>query len=93
MRLSSFDRLAGRPSATWAEDDARRRAGGRRRNRLQVGQRYYRAGFPAVIWSVVAVYRDAQGVEHAILADEARRLENKTLSVAVLLDRSRYRLI
>lgn len=67
--------------------------GHRYRARLQVGQRLHRVGLPAVIWRVVRVYRDATGVEHATLADEARHLDEKTLSALVLLDQSRYRLI
>ena len=63
------------------------------RGRLAVGQRLHRVGLPAVVWRVVRVYRDAQGVEHATLADEAQHLDEKTLSALVLLDRSRYRLI
>jgi hypothetical protein len=42
---------------------------------------------------VVTVYRDAQGVEHAALTNEARRRDRKTLSAAALQDRTRYRLI
>lgn len=60
---------------------------------LQVGQRYHRVGLPTVIWTVVRVYRDAQGVDHARLANPAGRLDEKTLSATVLLDRSRYRLV
>jgi hypothetical protein len=63
------------------------------RGRLAVGQRLHRVGLPAVVWRVVRVYRDAQGVEHATLSDETQHLDEKTLSALVLLDRSRYRLI
>ncbi len=47
----------------------------------------------AAIWQAMSVYRDAQGLEHATLMDEAGRLDKKTLSASVLLDRSQYRLI
>ncbi len=61
--------------------------------RIQIGQRFYRVGYTAVIWQAMSVYRDAQGLEHATLVDEAGRLDKKTLSASVLLDRSQYRLI
>jgi hypothetical protein len=41
----------------------------------------------------MSVYRDAQGIEHATLVDEAGRLDKKTLSASVLLNRLHYRLI
>ncbi len=63
------------------------------RYRIEIGQRFYRVGYAAVIWRAMSVYRDDLGLEHATLADEAGRLDEKTLSASVLLDRSRYRLI
>ncbi len=63
------------------------------RYRIKIGQRFHRVGYTAVIWQAMSVYRDAQGLEHATLMDEAGRLDKKTLSASVLLDRSRYRLI
>jgi KaiC/GvpD/RAD55 family RecA-like ATPase len=63
------------------------------RYRIKIGQRFYRVGYTAVIWQAMSVYRDAQGLEHATLMDEAGRLDKKTLSASVLLDRSQYRLI
>ncbi len=63
------------------------------RYRIQIGQRFHRVGYTAVIWQAMSVYRDAQGLEHATLMDEAGRLDKKTLSASVLLDRSQYRLI
>ncbi len=63
------------------------------RYRIKVGQRFYRVGYTAVIWQAMSIYRDAQGLEHATLMDEAGRLDKKTLSASVLLDRSQYRLI
>ena len=63
------------------------------RYRITIGQRFYRVGYTAVIWQAMSVYRDTQGLEHASLMDEAGRLDKKTLSASVLLDRSRYRLI
>ena len=86
MRLSIFNRFRSRPRTTWVESPSSGSG-------LQVGQRYHRVGLPTVVWSVVKVYRDVRGVEHATLAPDARRLETKTLSAAALLDRSRYRLI
>ncbi len=61
--------------------------------RIQVGQRFHRVGLTAVVFRVISVYRDAQGLEHATLMDEGRRLDKKTLSASVLLDRTQYRLI
>ena len=61
--------------------------------RLKAGQRFHRTGFPAVIWRVVTVYHDHQGLEHATLEDEGRRLDEKTLSASALFDRSQYRLV
>ncbi len=61
--------------------------------RIKVGQRFYRVGYTAVTWRAMSVYRDAQGLEHATLVDEARRRDKKTLSASVLLDRSQYQLI
>ncbi len=61
--------------------------------RIKIGQRFNRVGYTAVIWQAMLVYRDAQGLEHATLMDEAGRADKKTLSASVLLDRSQYRLI
>ncbi len=61
--------------------------------RIKIGQRFNRVGYTAVIWQAMSVYRDTQGLEHATLVDEAGRLDKKTLSASVLLDRSQYRLI
>ncbi len=63
------------------------------RNRIQVGQRFHRAGYTGVVWRATSIYFDAQGLEHVNLVDEAGRLDEKTLSASVLLDRSHYRLI
>ncbi len=63
------------------------------RYRIKIGQRFYRVGYTAVIWQAMSVYRDTQGLEHATLVDKAGRLDKKTLSASVLLDRSQYRLI
>ena len=60
---------------------------------IKIGQRFHQVGYTAVIWQAMSVYRDAQGLEHATLMDEAGRLDKKTLSASVLLDRSQYRLI
>ncbi len=60
---------------------------------IKIGQRFHQVGYTAVIWQARLVYRDAQGIEHATLMDEAGRLDKKTLSASVLLDRSQYRLI
>ncbi len=61
--------------------------------RIKIGQRFYRVGYTAVTWQAMSVYRDAQGLEHATLMDEAGRLDKKTLSASVLLNRLQYRLI
>ncbi len=63
------------------------------RYRIKMGQRFHRVGYTAVVWQVVSVYRDSQGLEHASLVDETGRLDEKTLSASVLLDRTQYRLI
>jgi hypothetical protein len=63
------------------------------RYRIKIGQRFHRVGYTAVVWRAISIYRDAQGLEHATLMDEAGRLDEKTLSASVLLDRSQYRLI
>ncbi len=61
--------------------------------RIKIGQRFHQVGYyTAVTWQAMSVYRDAQGVEHAILM-EAGHLGKRTLSASVLLDRSQYRLI
>jgi hypothetical protein len=62
-------------------------------NRIKIGQRFHRVGYTAVIWQAMSVYSDAQGLEHATLMDEAGRLDKKTLSASVLLNRLQYRLI
>ena len=62
-------------------------------HRLEVGQRFHRVGLTYVVWRVARVYRDGQGVEHAILASNRRDLDPKTLSAAVLLDSKQYRLL
>ncbi len=61
--------------------------------RIKIGQRFHRVGYISAIWQAMSVYRDAQGLEHATLMDEAGRLDKRTLSASVLLDRSQYRLI
>ena len=63
------------------------------RYRIKVGQRFQRAGYTGVVWRATAIYFDALGLEHVNLVDEAGRLDEKTLSASVLLDRSHYRLI
>ncbi len=60
--------------------------------RIKIGQRFHQVSYTAVTWQAMSVYRDAQGHEHATLVDKAGRLEKKTLSASVLLDRSKYRL-
>lgn len=80
-------------AASWHESDGVLERFPTRRVGLQVGQRYHRVGLPSVIWTVVRVYRDAQGLDHARLTNGAGRLDEKTLSAAVLLDRSHYRLV
>lgn len=61
--------------------------------RLEVGQRFHRVGVTSVVWHVLRVYRDGQGLEHAILASNRSDLDPKTLSAAALLDSKQYRLI
>ncbi len=63
------------------------------RNRIKVGQRFHRAGYTGVVWQAISVYRDSLGLEHVNLVDETGRLDGKTLSAWVLLDRSHYRQI
>jgi hypothetical protein len=63
------------------------------RYRIKIGQRFHRAGYTAVVWRAISIYRDTQGLEHVNLVDETGRLDEKTLSASVLLDRSHYRLI
>jgi hypothetical protein len=64
-----------------------------KRYRIEIGQRFYRAGYTAVVWRATSIYRDTQGLEHVNLIDEAGRLDEKTLSASVLLDRTQYRLV
>ncbi len=61
--------------------------------RIKIGQQFHQVGYTSPIWQAMSVYRDAQGLEHATLMDEAGRLDKKTLSASVLLDCSHYRLI
>jgi len=63
------------------------------RYRIEIGQRFHRAGYTGVVWRATSIYFDALGLEHVNLVDEAGRLDEKTLSASVLLDRSQYRLI
>ncbi len=60
--------------------------------RIKIGQRFHQVDNTSAVWRAMSVYRDALGVEHAILM-EAGRLGKKTLSASVLLDRSQYQLI
>lgn len=60
---------------------------------LHIGQRFHRVELPSVVWRIIRVYRDAQGVEHATLASNRRDLDPKTLSARVLLDRAHYRTV
>jgi hypothetical protein len=64
-----------------------------KRYRIEIGQRFHRAGYTGVVWRAIALYHDTQGLEHVNLVDEAGRLDSKTLSASVLLDRSHYRVI
>ncbi len=61
--------------------------------RIKIGQRFHQVGNISAVWQAMSVYRDAQGLEHATLVDEAGCLDKKTLSASVLLDRSQYQLI
>ncbi len=61
--------------------------------RIKIGQQFHQVGYTSPIWQAMSVYRDAQGLEHATLMDEAGRLGKRTLSASVLLDRSQYQLI
>ncbi len=61
------------------------------RNRIKIGQRFHRAGYTGVVWQAISVYHDSLGLEHVNLVDETGRLDVKTLSASVLLDRSHYR--
>ena len=61
--------------------------------RIKIGQRFHQVGNTSAVWRAMSVYRDAQGLEHATLMDEAGRFDKKTLSASVLLDGSQYRLI
>ncbi len=61
--------------------------------RIKIGQRFHQVGNTSAVWRTMSVYRDAQGLEHATLMDEAGRLDKKTLSASVLLNRLQYRLI
>ncbi len=61
--------------------------------RLEIGQRFYRVGLPSLVWRVSRVYRDGQSVEHAVLTSNRRDLDKKTLSVVVLMDSRKYRLV
>ncbi|MHA1152764.1 MAG: hypothetical protein ACTSQ7_08900 [Alphaproteobacteria bacterium] len=63
------------------------------RFRIKIGQRFHRAGYTGVVWRATSIYRDSQGLEHVNLVDETGRLDEKTLSASVLLDRLHYRLI
>ena len=63
------------------------------RYRIKIGQRFHRAGYTAVVWRAISIYRDTQGLEHVNLVDESGRLDEKTLSASVLLDRTHYRQI
>ncbi len=63
------------------------------RFQIKIGQRFYRAGYAAVVWRAISIYRDPQGLEHVRLVDETDRLDNKTLSASVLLDPTHYRRI
>ncbi len=60
--------------------------------RIKIGQRFHQVDNTSAVWQAMSVYRDAQGVEHAILM-EAGHLGKRTLSASVLLDRLQYRLI
>ena len=80
-------------STMWHESSVSTDRLSHRAARLRAGQRYHRVGLPAMVWTVVRVYRDAQGVEHATLINEHRPLDEKTLSAVVLQDRAQYRLI
>ena len=65
----------------------------RQRYQIKIGQRFHRADYTAVVWRAISISRDTQGLEHVRLEDEAGRLDKKTLSASVLLDRMHYRRI
>ncbi len=85
--MSNSQESARRSSATRPEPDPAADY------RIKIGQRFHQVSYTSAVWQAMSVYRDAQGLEHATLADEAGRLDKKTLSASVLLDRSQYRLI
>lgn len=80
-------------AAVWGDARAAFEQTARDTASLEIGQRFHRVELPSVVWRIVRVYRDSQGVEHATLASNRRDLDPKTLSAKVLLDRAHYRVV
>ncbi len=93
--MTGFMTVNGQPVPVETVERRKLKADGPRlpRYRIQIGQRFHRAGYTGVVWRATSVYRDAQGLEHVNLVDEAGRLDRKTLSASALLDRKHYRMI
>ena len=93
--MTGYLTVNGRPIPVETVERRELKADGLRvpRYRIQIGQRFYRAGYTGVVWRATSVYRDSQGLEHVNLVDEGGRLDRKTLSASALLDRSQYRQI
>jgi hypothetical protein len=74
-------------------NDAARRTSAMSSNQVRTGQQYSAAGSDSVVWQVLAVSPDPNGILHARLCNVERPYELKTLTCSVLADRLFYRLL
>ena len=59
----------------------------------RVGQRYKRVDAAWVVWEVVAVRPDLEGVRHCRIVDVNDRTNNKLISEKTLTNRKLYQLV
>ncbi len=65
-------------------------------NGIQVGQQYVKVDTtrnPAPVWEVNSIHPCDFGIAHAGLTNLDDPLDNKTVSISALLDKTHYRLV
>ncbi len=63
---------------------------------VQVGQQYVKVGTtrnPPPVWKVKSIHPGDFGITHAGLMNLDDTLDNKTVSISALLDKTHYRLV
>lgn len=60
------------------------------RKTLELGQRFQEANNPRSLWEVEFVYNDGHGVPHARLRNLQTKVDARTYSCSVILDKQRF---